>query len=82
MGVILCNLCVGVYTSQTLEMRSITTTCPTTFNTLWKTNSERIEAEFLDVIGTKILRVFLLAIHSNLYPMGFNPPPPPGAKVV
>ncbi len=27
----------------------------------------RIEAEFLDVIGTKVLRVFLLAIHSRLY---------------
>jgi hypothetical protein len=25
------------------------------------------EAEFLDVIGTKVLRVFLLAIHSQLY---------------
>jgi hypothetical protein len=27
----------------------------------------RTEDEFLDVIGTKVLRVFLLAIHSNLY---------------
>jgi hypothetical protein len=25
------------------------------------------EAEFLDVIGTKVLRVFLLAIHSHLF---------------
>jgi hypothetical protein len=25
------------------------------------------DAEFLDVIGTKVLRVFLLAIHSHLY---------------
>jgi hypothetical protein len=25
------------------------------------------EAEFLHVIGTKVLRVFLLAIHSHLY---------------
>ena len=25
------------------------------------------EAEFSDVIGTKVLRVFLLAIHSHLY---------------
>jgi hypothetical protein len=25
------------------------------------------EAEFLNVIGTKVLRVFLLAIHSHLY---------------
>ncbi len=25
------------------------------------------EAEFLDVIGTKVLRVFLLAIHGHLY---------------
>ncbi len=33
------------------------------------------EAEFLDVFGTKILRVFLLAIHSHLY-YGFYHPPP------
>jgi hypothetical protein len=26
-----------------------------------------IEAEFLEVIGTKILRVLLFAIHSHLY---------------
>ncbi len=41
------------------------------------------EAEFFDVIGTKVskvLRIFLLAIHSNLY-YGFYPPPPQ-AKVV
>jgi hypothetical protein len=25
------------------------------------------EAEFLDLIGTKVLRAFLLAIHSHLY---------------
>ncbi len=25
------------------------------------------EAEFLDLLGTKVLRVFLLAIHSHLY---------------
>jgi hypothetical protein len=25
------------------------------------------EAEFLDIIGTKVLRVFLLAIHCHLY---------------
>ncbi len=31
------------------------------------------EAEFLDVIGTKVLRVFLLAIHIHLY-YGFYPP--------
>jgi hypothetical protein len=30
------------------------------------------ETEFLNVIGTKVLRVFLLAIHSHVYP----PPPP------
>jgi hypothetical protein len=36
------------------------------------------EAEFLDVIGTKVLIVFLLAIHSHL---GFYPcPPPPLSK--
>ncbi len=32
------------------------------------------EAEILDVIGRKVLRVFLLAIHSHLY--RFDPPPP------
>ena len=32
------------------------------------------EAEFSDVIGTKVLRVFLIAIHSHLY-YGFYPPP-------
>ncbi len=35
----------------------------------------RPETEFLDVIGTKLLRVFLLAIYSHLY-YGFYPPPP------
>ena len=25
------------------------------------------EAEFLDIIGTKVFRVFLLAIHSHIY---------------
>jgi hypothetical protein len=35
------------------------------------------EAEFLDVIGTKGLRVFLLAIHSHLYYWILLPPPPP-----
>ncbi len=34
------------------------------------------EAEFLDVIGTKVLRVFLLAMHSHLYQWIFLPPPP------
>jgi hypothetical protein len=28
---------------------------------------ETIKAEFFDVIGTKVLRDFLLAIHSHLY---------------
>jgi hypothetical protein len=32
------------------------------------------EAEFLGVIGTKVLKVFLLAIHGNLY---LRIPPPP-----
>ncbi len=27
----------------------------------------RTEAEFLDVFGTKVFRVFLLSIHSHLY---------------
>jgi hypothetical protein len=30
------------------------------------------EAEFLDVIGRKVLRVFLLAIHSHLSPIDFT----------
>ncbi len=39
------------------------------------------KAEFLDIIGTKVLRVFLLAIHSHLYSTnGFYPPPPPRQK--
>ena len=29
--------------------------------------AEKTEAEFLDEIQTKVLRVFLLAIHSDLY---------------
>ncbi len=36
---------------------------------------ESSEAEFLDVIGTKVLRVFLLASHSHLYTNGFQSPP-------
>ena len=32
-----------------------------------KYQSRCTEAEFLDVIGTKVFRVFLLAIHSHLY---------------
>ncbi len=34
------------------------------------------ETEFSDVIGTKVLRVFLLAIHSHLYLQILLPPPP------
>ncbi len=30
-------------------------------------NSRTLEAEFLDKIQTKVLRVFLLAVHSHLY---------------
>jgi hypothetical protein len=32
-----------------------------------KQGAQLPEAAFLDVIGTKVLRVFLLAIHSHLY---------------
>jgi hypothetical protein len=39
------------------------------------------EAEFLDVIGTKISRVFLLAFHSHLYKQILLPPSS-SAKVV
>jgi hypothetical protein len=34
------------------------------------------EAEFLDVIGTKVLKVFLLAIHSHLHKRILLPSPP------
>ncbi len=34
------------------------------------------EAEFLDVIGTKVLRVFLLAIHSPTTKEFYSLPPP------
>jgi hypothetical protein len=39
------------------------------------------EAEFLDVIGTKVLRVFLLVIHSHPLQTGLNPPLPPPSKI-
>jgi hypothetical protein len=42
------------------------------------------EAEILDVIGTKVLRVFLLATQSPLLTV-YSPPPPPsksGLKLV
>ncbi len=40
------------------------------------------EAEFLDVIGTKGLWVFIFAIQSHLYFRFYSPPPPPEQKVV
>jgi hypothetical protein len=33
------------------------------------------ETEFVDVIGTKVLRVFLLAIHGHLSYRFYSPPP-------
>jgi hypothetical protein len=36
-------------------------------------SSGRPEAEFLDIIEIRVLRVFLLAIHRH---KGINPPPP------
>ncbi len=39
------------------------------------------EAEFLDVIGTKFLRFFLLAIHCHLYLRIYPPPPSPQRKI-
>jgi hypothetical protein len=36
----------------------------------------KTEAEFLAVIGTKVIRVFLLAIHSHFYLCIYSPPPP------
>ncbi len=49
---------------------------------IFRTRLRYPEAEFLDVIGTKILRVFLLAIHthshlSNRILLPLPPPPPP-----
>ncbi len=43
--------------------------------TLPPTTSFAQEAETLNVMGKKVLRVFLLAIHRD-----FTPPPPPGSK--
>ncbi len=40
------------------------------------------EAKFLDIIGTKVLRVFLLAIHSHLYYIYLPPPPSKTVKIV
>ncbi len=37
--------------------------------------TKKTEAEFLDVIGTKILRLFQDAIHRHLYYSGFYSPP-------
>ncbi len=39
-------------------------------------NGSWSEAEFLDVTGTKVLRVFLLAVHGHLYWRILHPPPP------
>jgi hypothetical protein len=44
------------------------------------TSQQYTEAEFLDVIGTKILRVFLHAIHSHLYKRILHPHPPPAPR--
>ncbi len=38
------------------------------------------EAEFLDVIGTKVLRLFLVAVHCHLTNRLYSPPPPPLSK--
>jgi hypothetical protein len=40
---------------------------PSLVFTLYSKEENGTEAEFLDVIGTKVLRVFLLAIHSHLF---------------
>jgi hypothetical protein len=52
------------HVSLPILLRYITRT-----NTLSKLvlNIPYTEAEFLDVIGTNVLRLFLLAIHSQLY---------------
>ncbi len=44
------------------------------YNTIYE-EAVSPEAEFLDVIGTKFLRVFLLAIHSHLYQRILPPHP-------
>jgi hypothetical protein len=49
-------------------------------HTLTIPTSTGTEAEFLDVIGTKFLRICLLAIHSHLYCRILLPLPPPLSK--
>ncbi len=49
---------------------------------LYTCTGHRPEAEFLDVIGTKLLRVFLLAIHSHLYLLRILSPSPTRASVL
>ncbi len=44
-------------------------------------NGNHLKAEFLDINGTKVLRVFLLAIHSHLYKLILLSPSP-RAKVI
>jgi hypothetical protein len=38
------------------------------------------ETKFLDAIGTEVLRIFLLVIHSHPLLMDFTTPPPPPSK--
>jgi hypothetical protein len=45
-----------------------------------KSQETTTEVEFLNVIGTKLLRVFLLAIHSHHHSRFLPPPPPPPSK--
>jgi hypothetical protein len=50
--------------AATMPYRLATLLCPQIWGggVFW-----RSEAEFLDVIGKKVLKVFFLAIHSHLY---------------
>jgi hypothetical protein len=44
--------------------------------------NKNTEFEFLDLIGTKVLGVFLLAIHSHFFQRIVLPPPPLSERVL
>jgi hypothetical protein len=44
---------------------------------LYIQHAQCTKVEFLDVIGTKVLRIFLLAIHNHLYYESYSSSPPP-----
>jgi hypothetical protein len=59
---------------EDLEMSKVFTFVAVICN---KAYTVQTEVEFLDVIGTKVLRVFLFAIYIVTSTNGFYPPPPP-----